>query len=171
MWISEFGKPDSPLQCFAICNLVWELSGSFLCEHHCFPNCAANNRCSKAKNDTMWTMEQWGPFFSLLLPGGGKKKDPYKTKNWAGIIVFQVCDSERLSIFLFFQGGDKMMPCTKEREVWTVTHTSTDTGAGEGRVLPKTHTPVRIYTRCVWAGAPLMSCVLVCMLTGISDGC
>ena len=63
MWISEFGKPDSPLQRYAICNLVWELSGSFLCEHHCVPNCAANNRCSKAKNDRMWTMEQWGAFF------------------------------------------------------------------------------------------------------------
>lgn len=84
MWISEFGKPDSPLQCYAICNLVWELSGSFLCEHHCVPNCAANNRCSKAKNDTMWTMEQWGPFFSLLLPGGEKKKILTKQKKKLG---------------------------------------------------------------------------------------
>lgn len=81
MWISEFGKPESPLQCYAICNLVWELSGSFLCEHHCVPNCAANNRCSKAKNDTMWTMEQWGPFFSLLLPGGEKKRSLQNKKK------------------------------------------------------------------------------------------
>lgn len=176
MWISEFGKPDSPLQCYAICNLVWELSGSFLCEHHCVPNCAANNRCSKAKNDTMWTMEQWGPFFSLLLPGGEKKKilTKQKKKNWAGIIVFQGCDSEMLSIFLFFQGGDEMMLCTKEREVRIVTHTRTGAQACVGRVHmethARTHTQVHIYTTRM-CQRRLMSCVLACMLTGISDGC
>lgn len=136
MWISEFGKPDSPLQYYAICNLVWELSGSFLCEHHCVPNCAANNRCSKAKNDTMWTMEQWGLFFPLCCCLEEKKrslqnkKNNKNKKNKAGIIVFWGCDFEMLSI----QGGDKMMPCTRKWVVCGVARTCTGMQACVHRV-------------------------------------
>lgn len=116
-------------------------------------------------------------FFLSVAAWRRKKKDPYKTKkkkNWAGIIVFQGCDSEMLSIFLFFQGGDEMMLCTKEREVRIVTHTRTGAQACVGRVHMETHahthTQVHIYTTRM-CQRRLMSCVLACMLTGISDGC
>lgn len=115
-------------------------------------------------------------FFLSVAAWRRKKKDPYKTKkkNWAGIIVFQGCDSEMLSIFLFFQGGDEMMLCTKEREVRIVTHTRTGAQACVGRVHmethARTHTQVHIYTTRM-CQRRLMSCVLACMLTGISDGC
>lgn len=63
-----------------------------------------------------------------------------------------------------------MMLCTKECEVCIVAHTRADTQARGGRVYAKTHTQVRIYTARI-SRRRLMSCVLVCMLTGISDGC
>lgn len=167
MWISKFGKPDSPLQCYAICNLVWELSGSFLCEHHCVPNCAANNRCSKAKNDTMWTMEQWGAFFSLLLPGGGKKKILTKQKKLGRYNCFV-----RLwfwDVKYFFSYSGREWDDAMHKRMWSV-HCYTHTSTRGSCTHKKTHTQVHIYTTRI-SRRCLMSCVLVCMLTGISDGC
>lgn len=121
MWISEFGKPSSPLQCCAICNLVQELSGSFLCEHHCVPNYAANNHCSAAKNDTMWTMEQWKLFSSLSLPLccclEEEKKILTEQKEGIGVIVFR--DVKNCFIFPLRQGD-----ATYERPRCALLHSS-----------------------------------------------
>lgn len=64
-----------------------------------------------------------------------------------------------------------MMLCTKECEVCATTCVHTDTLAqAQGSCTHEMHTQVHIYTVHI-SQRRLMSCVLVCMLTGISDGC